>query len=233
MTTNTRLPLPFVLATVAMATLALTATSANAQLLLTFTEEGSDVRLTYSGSIDLTNANFTGDAGINRAGVGNEVGQTRIELNSTGLTGVVGGEFYSGSDLLGVDLANATYSGTPDAGNTPEVFILDQTFFGVAQDGVNPINNNDVNDLGIYAPSGFITFAGESFASMGLDLHTPDQLINLWGTSANAPDSELVQFTVASAATVPEPASVAIWSMIGIGLAGFGVYRARCKNQLG
>lgn len=210
--------------------LALTATSANAQLVLTFTEEGSDVQLTYSGSIDLTNANFTGDAGINRAGVGNEVGQTRIELNSTGFTGVVGGEFYSGSDLLGVDLANATYSGTPDAGNTPEVFILDQTAFLIAQDGVNPINNNDVNDLGIYAPSGFITFAGESFASMGLDLHTPDMLINLWGTSANAPDSELVQFTVASAAAVPEPASVAIWSMLGLGLAGFGVYRARRKK---
>ena len=33
-----------------------------------------------------------------------------------------------------------------------------------------------------------------------------------------------------SSAAVPEPASVAIWSMIGLGLAGFGVYRARRKK---
>ena len=32
------------------------------------------------------------------------------------------------------------------------------------------------------------------------------------------------------AAAVPEPASVAIWSLIGLGLTGFGVYRARKKQ---
>ncbi|MCA9269468.1 MAG: PEP-CTERM sorting domain-containing protein [Planctomycetales bacterium] len=33
-----------------------------------------------------------------------------------------------------------------------------------------------------------------------------------------------------SAAVVPEPTSVAIWSLIGIGLAGLGVWRNRRKK---
>lgn len=42
-------------------------------------------------------------------------------------------------------------------------------------------------------------------------------------------DAVILDVTLPSAA-VPEPASVAIWSLIGLGLAGFGVYRARRKK---
>ncbi len=35
---------------------------------------------------------------------------------------------------------------------------------------------------------------------------------------------------ITSPQAVPEPASIAIWSLLGLGLAGFGAYRARRKT---
>lgn len=65
-------------------------------------------------------------------------------------------------------------------------------------------------------------------------------------TQPNNPNRWLIQFNnsqtnalpfyalsdplAVSAAAVPEPTSVAIWSLIGLGLAGFGIYRARRKK---
>ena len=42
--------------------------------------------------------------------------------------------------------------------------------------------------------------------------------------------AEVQQNFQASLAAVPEPASIAIWSLIGLGLAGFGYYRTRRKK---
>ena len=182
--------------------------SANAALLLTFTESGGDVVLTYSGSVDLTNATFFGDAGYNLGSEGNEVQQNRVEWNPTGATGVAGGDFYGGVDLLAVDLTNAIYAGTADAGNTNIVFDITGAAFNIG-----PANNDNLADYGVFAPSGFITFAGQSFATMGLNAHTPDTLIGLWAAQEGATNSELVQFTVS---TVPEPGSLALLGLGGL-----------------
>ena len=218
---NTRNRTNSVLTLAAVATLVLTATSANAALLLTFTEEGSDVRLTVSGSVDLTNATFNGDAGLNRGGVVDRVLSTGLEWDPQGLAGVVGADFYSGVDLLGVDLTNATFVGTPDAGNSGQVFRINGAAFQIADAPGFPVLNDDQPDFGVFAPSGFMTFSGESFASMGLDAHTPNQLINLWGANANATNSELVQFTVAVATgTAPEPSTLILAALGLVGLVG-------------
>lgn len=193
--------------------LALTAMTAHSALVLTFTESGGDVVLTYSGSVDLTNATFATDTGYNRAGAGNEVLATGVDYNPQGLSGVVGADFYSGVDLLAGNLTNATFSGTPDAGNSGQVFTINNTVFTIAPDGgLTPIANNDLPDVGVYAPSGFITFSGQSFATMGLDAHTPDTLIGLWAAQESATNSELVQFTVS---TIPEP-STALLGGLGV-----------------
>ena len=47
----------------------------------------------------------------------------------------------------------------------------------------------------------------------------------------NAAHIDAVVIDVTLPAAVPEPASVAIWSLLGLGLTGFGVYRARRKKQ--
>lgn len=177
---------------------ALTASMANAALVLTFTEEASDVRLTYTGSVDLTNANFTGDSGLNRAGITNSVLTTGVQFNRALSTGIVGADFYTGVDLLGVNLTSGTFSGTADAGNSGEVFqIVGNSFQIVAA-------NDDTADFGVVAPSGFITFSSQTFATMGLDTHDSNVLIDLWGARAGATNAELVQFTV-----VPEPSAYA------------------------
>lgn len=191
--------------------LALTAMTAHSALVLTFTESGGDVVLTYSGSVDMTNATFSGDAGFNRAGAGNEVLQNGVDYNPQGLSGVVGADFYSGVDLLAGNLTNATFSGTPDAGNSGQVFTINNASFTIAPDGgITPIANNDLPDVGVYAPSGFITFSGQTFASMGLDAHAQDVLISLWGAQVGAANSELVQFMVSS---VPEPSGLALFGL--------------------
>ncbi|MCG8586373.1 MAG: PEP-CTERM sorting domain-containing protein [Pirellulales bacterium] len=219
---NTQNQFKSVVTLAAVATFLLTATSANAALVLTFTEEGSDVRLTYTGSVDLTNATFNGDAGYNLGSQGNEVQQNGVEWNPQGLGGVVGGDFYAGVDLLAVDLTNATFAGTADAGNTNIVFNIAGASFNIG-----PANNDDQPDYGVFAPSGFITFAGQSYASMGLDAHTPDVLTGLWAANGSATNNELVQFIVQSP-PVPEP-STAI--LAGLGVVGLIGTRRRRRNR--
>lgn len=191
---------------------AVAAGSANAALVLTFTESGGDVVLTYTGSVDLTNATFNGDAGYNLGSQGNEVQANGVEWNPNGSSGVVGGDFYQGVDLLAGNLTNATFAGTADAGNTGLVFNISGSSFNIG-----PVNNDDQPDFGVFAPSGFITFAGQTFASMGLNVHAQNTLIDLWGANGSATNSEKVQFTV-----VPEPGSLAL-----LGLGGLLIARRR------
>ena len=60
------------------------------------------------------------------------------------------------------------------------------------------------------------------------DLLANGSLINRGGEITN---SDLVFVAdLSAAAAVPEPASVAIWSLLGLGLTGFGYYRVRGKK---
>jgi hypothetical protein len=188
---------------------ALTAMTAHSALLLTFTETGGDVVLTYTGSVDMSNASFS-DTGWNIGGIGNEVQTSGVEWNPAVSSGVVGGDFYAGVDLLAGNLTNATFSGTADAGNTGNVFNISNANFTIGQ-----TNNDGSPDFGVFAPSGFITFSGETFVTMGLNAHTPDTLIDLWGAQATPGSHELVQFTVSA---VPEPSTTALLGLGGLAL---------------
>ena len=67
------------------------------------------------------------------------------------------------------------------------------------------------------------------FVASGLSPGLTDDGSGNFSLSLDATAGSCLQ-TVAAAAAVPEPGSVAIWSLIGLGLAGFGVYRVRRKR---
>jgi len=202
----------------ATAILALPAMTAHSALLLTFTESGGDVVLTYSGSVDMTNATWVTDTGLNQGGILNRTDTGKVEYNGLLSTGVKGGEFFTGVDLLAGDLTNGAFIGTPDAGNSGEVFRINGAAFQIGLDGFTAISNDNVMDFPTnYGPTGFVTFSGQSFASMGLDAHTPNTVIDLWAAQETPGSNDLVQFTV-----VPEPGSLAL-----LGLGGLLITRRR------
>ncbi len=51
-----------------------------------------------------------------------------------------------------------------------------------------------------------------------------------FGTAGSASGNTAIFAVSGTAAAVPEPAPIAIWSLIGLGLAGFGYYRTRRKK---
>ena len=87
------------------------------------------------------------------------------------------------------------------------------------------------NPTGI-AEAGFASFDGPLYIDSGFlpGLNTLEVVLNNAGTSAN-PGGLRVELTgYAQQQAVPEPASIAIWSLIGLGLAGFGYHGVRRKK---
>ena len=81
-------------------------------------------------------------------------------------------------------------------------------------DGMQPAGS-------VFSPTFTSTYANQTYTSLGLDHHTQDVLIDLWGATAGAEDAEKVQFRINS---VPEPSSALL---LGLGVLGFVSRRKR------
>ena len=184
----------------ALAAAVYTASSAQAAVVITYSESGSDVVATGSGSLDTTAlSGFVAFGNIPRV----DPDDVHISIGS--------GSFQRRSA--------ASITGPPNIG------------FGTL--AVNATSSTG-NPMGIWTslnrilmPSGYVsgaplsgtsTWAGQSFASLGL---TPGTYVYTY-TGSNGPATDT--FTVNVGAPVPEPASAAF-----LGLGALGLLRRRRK----
>ena len=139
-------------------------------------------------------------------------------------TAAIGGRGSSEQNMDGLVDDLAFWSETLDDGEVAAIFNLadnatlnydasqaDQLF--QVFDGT--LTEAEINGLTWVQDSGLGGSAGEV-----VDLGDGDFFLNLDGTAGVS--------TVAAA--VPEPASIALWSLLGLGLASFGAYRVRRKR---
>ena len=130
---------------------------------------------------------------------------------------------YQGIDLLGVPLVNADYEDlTAGDGLATGQFSVDgDSFYAWSSEGVGGIvpANDDSPDFGVFSSTREGVFAGETFASMGLDVHSQNTPVGLWAARVGAGDTETVNFVVSS---VPEPSAF---------LLGLVVLLAICFNR--
>lgn len=195
--------------------LAISTATSSAALLFTFTEKSEGVEMRPSGTVDLTNSRFQGESP--------KTGFFDYRVDGGGLAvcddrmpGVY--EIYTGVDLFGGDLTNLRYIGQYENEYNGD--------FAVNGSDVFAFSTSDHGIVGDLAPNATVVslttavfFEGETFNSMGLDLHVMNTVHDLWGATATASDSEKVQFVVSTGrAAVPEPSSMALLGLGSLGL---------------
>lgn len=146
------------------------------------------------------------DRNIHTSVYDNSANFTRVDE----ATPTFNGPGASGIHLLAMKV-NWNEFGTPD-----EIFVFDLT-------------NNDI----LIEPSEAAALASDTF-DFTLARQQSLDIFNISDTQVSNIDE--IRFAssyleaVGAAAAVPEPASIAIWSILGLGLAGFGYYRERRKK---
>jgi hypothetical protein len=235
-------------ALVAMATLALGQPSASAQETVTYNFDvtGND-GATLDGWTDVLGESFPGgvifssggsnDGGRGTGGGGNGTGNQ----DSSHPNHIMRSPSFwlTATSSIDFDLAGGNRGGTP----TNESDISAGTSSGSGYQGLAlrrvsdgeyllfDTRNGDGNgyqaqtafDAAALAPI-FAANMGEEFTLDWVDTYNGS-----WGF-AMIDNVVLNDVFTQNPAAVPEPASVAIWSILGLGLAAFGVYRARRKN---
>ncbi|GAA5495000.1 hypothetical protein Rhal01_01169 [Rubritalea halochordaticola] len=209
--------------------LALSTSFTSAALLLTFTEEGDDVVMQASGSVDVSGARFIEDQRIGV--VGDFFGVFTSDVYSMPNGDWVGDTVEGVAYLWGGGGAlTAWIWGTSDSGSG-DFFLDGNDGAGVASltmfssSDPNIVVDGSVNTM-TFVSTRRLTFSGQSFDSMELNVHELDMVHDLWGAHEDATNDEKIQFVVSST-TVPEPSSTILFGLGSLALL------LRKRRQLG
>ena len=161
--------------------------------------------------------------------------------------------FETGGGTRGAGLRlndDGTFRFVARGGNGTNNSVVDSTLTANTADFVQVVGINDVlnDEIRIYI-NGILdgttatnrNWDGTDDAGLGIDQNAlPSQLTPFSAFGGDIPlfrlydtaltDEQVLALFDAQVAPVPEPASIAIWSLIGFGLVGFGYYRARRKK---
>lgn len=168
----------------------------HAGVLFTFTQVGSDVVATTSGSIG---TGWFSEWNVSQTGIGNSFLSATMILGKSS----AGGMWYSGSaGLFTLNNELSGVSGTINNGSATG------DFFGYNGDA-SFHTPTGVNEGESFSPDTTITWANETFASLGLETSLSETPLVLFTLNNNDTIS-------ANLAAVPEPSSFALLSGLGV-----------------